>query len=156
MQWSDEPQAGFSTSRKTVLPVIDKGPYRYDQVNVEAQRRDPNSLLSWTAHMIRVRKECPEIGWGDWKILPSGSPSVLAIRYDWRGNSVVVVHNFDEKAHEARIKPQVQGGDTLVNLLVKDQSVADETGAHRIALEAYGYRWYRVGGLSHVLRREKE
>jgi maltose alpha-D-glucosyltransferase/alpha-amylase len=106
--------------------------------------------------MIRLRKECPEVGWGDRRILPSGSPSVLAIRYDWRGNSVVVVHNFDEKAHEARIKPEVQGGDTLVNLLVKDQSAADETGTHRIALEAYGYRWYRVGGLSHVLRREKE
>ncbi len=156
MQWTDEPQAGFSTARKLVLPVIDKGPYRYDQVNVEAQRRDPGSLLSWTASMIRIRKECPEIGWGDWQILATGSPSILAMRYDWRGNSVVVVHNFDEKAHEARIKPGVSNGDKLVNLLVKDQSTADETGTHHLAIEAYGYRWYRVGGLSYLLRREKE
>ena len=26
-----------------------------------------------------------------------------------------------------------------------------ETGKHRILLEPYGYRWYRVGGVSYVL-----
>ena len=156
MQWTAEPQAGFSTCAKTVHPLITKGPYRYDQVNVEAQRRDPASLLSWTAHMIRLRKECPEIGWGDWKILQTGAPSVLVMRYDWRGNSLIVVHNFDEKAHEIRLKPEVEGGDKLLNLLVEDESRAGTGGTHRIALEAYGYRWYRVGNLNHVLRQRKE
>jgi maltose alpha-D-glucosyltransferase / alpha-amylase len=97
-------------------------------VNVEAQRRDPESLLSWTARMIRLRKECPEIGWGDWKIVAGGAPSVLAIRYDWRGNSLIVVHNFSEKPCEAQIKPGVEGADKLVNLLVKDESTADPAG----------------------------
>ncbi|MGH7846508.1 MAG: alpha-amylase family protein [Candidatus Binatia bacterium] len=156
MQWNTEPQAGFSHSEKILHPVIHKGPYTYDQVNVEAQRRDPGSLLSWTASMIRLRKECPEIGWGDWKILKTGSPSVLALRYDWRGNSLVIMHNFAEKAYEARIKLDVQGGEKLVNLMVKDESIADESGAHKIALEAYGYRWYRVGSLNHILRRTTE
>src|SRR2546430_13234558 len=40
------------------LPVIAKGPYAYEQVNVEGQRRDANSLFNWTARMIRLRKEC--------------------------------------------------------------------------------------------------
>src|SRR5262245_14452570 len=35
MQWSDEPQGGFSTAKKTVLPVISEGPYSYQRVNVE-------------------------------------------------------------------------------------------------------------------------
>jgi maltose alpha-D-glucosyltransferase / alpha-amylase len=156
MQWTDAPQAGFSTSEKIIHPVIAKGPYQYDQLNVEKQRRDSGSLLNWTAHMIRLRKECPEIGWGDWKILPTGSPSVLAIRYDWQGNSIVVVHNFDEKSQEVRVKPEVEGGQKLVSLLFQDASEADQNGIHRIALEAYGYRWYRVGDLNHILRRVKE
>jgi maltose alpha-D-glucosyltransferase/alpha-amylase len=155
MQWNNEPQAGFSTSPNPIHPVISQGPYTYEQVNVETQRRDPGSLLSWTACMIRVRTECPEIGWGDWDILRTGVPSVLAIRYDWRGNSLVIMHNFDEKPHEVRIKPGVEGGARLVNLLVKNESNADETGVHRIALEAYGYRWYRVGSLNHILKRTK-
>jgi maltose alpha-D-glucosyltransferase/alpha-amylase len=125
-------------------------------VNVEAQHRDPESLLSWTARMIRLRKECPEIGWGEWKLLPSGDPSVLAMCYTWRGNSLVVVHNFRDQPREARIRPGVDGANKLVNLLVEDESTADGTGTHRLALEAYGYRWYRVGGLNHIIRRERE
>jgi maltose alpha-D-glucosyltransferase / alpha-amylase len=156
MQWNNEPQAGFSTSPHLVHPVIRTGPYAYDQINVEAQRRDPGSLLNWTAGMIRLRTECPEIGWGDWEILRTGVPSVLALRYDWRGNALVVVHNFADQPHEVRIKPGVEGGARLVNLLVHHESHADETGVHRIALEAYGYRWYRVGSLNHILRRTKE
>jgi len=77
------------------------------------------------------------------------------MRYDWRGNSLVTVHNFDDKSHEARIKPGVDGGDRLVNLMNKDESHAGNNGVHRIALEAYGYRWYRTGDLNHVLRRQK-
>jgi maltose alpha-D-glucosyltransferase/alpha-amylase len=156
MQWNNEPQAGFSTSPHLVHPVISTGPYTYEQINVEAQRRDPGSLLNWTACMIRLRTECPEIGWGDWEILRTGAPSVLAIRYDWRGNALVVVHNFADKPQEVRIKPGVAGGARLVNLLVHNESNADETGVHRIALEAYGYRWYRVGGLNHILSRTTE
>jgi maltose alpha-D-glucosyltransferase / alpha-amylase len=52
MQCTAEPHTGFWTSAKTVHPVIAKGPYRYDQVNVEAQWRDLSSLLSWSAAMI--------------------------------------------------------------------------------------------------------
>ena len=156
MQWLNGHQAGFSTAEKTIHPVISDGPYGYPHVNVEAQRRDPGSLLNWTASMIRLRKECPEIGWGEWKILSTGSPHVLAIRYDWRGNSVVVLHNFDDRPHEARIRPGVEGSERLVNLIADEASTAEAGGTHRIQLEAYGYRWYRVGGLNHILRQARD
>ena len=35
----------------------------------------------------------------------------------------------------------------LVNLLAEEHSQGDENGKHRLVIEAYGYRWYRVGGL---------
>ncbi|MHA3773700.1 alpha-amylase family protein [Verrucomicrobiota bacterium sgz303538] len=155
MHWSDDPQAGFSTAQKTVQPVISKGPYSCEKVNVEIQRRDQNSLFNWTARMIRLRKECPEIGWGKWTILKTGTPNVLAIRYDWRGNSLVILHNFDEHPHEVKIKSGVEGGELLVNLLVNDQSTAKADGTHHITIEAFGYRWYRVGATSYVLKRSK-
>jgi maltose alpha-D-glucosyltransferase/alpha-amylase len=43
-----------------------------------------------------------------------------------------------------------------VSLLVHDASEAGPNGIHSISLEAYGYRWYRVGDLNHILRRRKE
>lgn len=153
MQWSSEPQAGFSTARKTVHPVINQGPYGYELINVESQRRDPTSLLNWMAQMIRLRKECPEIGWGSWEILETGSPAVLAMRYDWRDNSLILIHNFDEQPHDIAVKPDCEGEERLVNLLVEEESRGESK--HHLKLEAYGYRWYRVGGLDHIIRREK-
>jgi maltose alpha-D-glucosyltransferase / alpha-amylase len=156
MQWANEPNGGFSTARKTVHPVIDRGVWGHQHVNVEAQRRDPDSLLNWTARMIRLRKECPEIGWGRCNILETGSPHVLALRYDWRGTSVLVVHNFDERPHEARIMPDVEGADRLSNLLRDEELHADDSGVYRIALDALDFGWFRVGGLDYAVRRESD
>jgi maltose alpha-D-glucosyltransferase/alpha-amylase len=154
MQWSTEPQGGFSTCQATVLPVISGGAYGYEHLNVAVQRHDPNSFLNWIERMIRMRKEVPEVGWGDFEILHAGVPEVLAIRYDWRENSVVVVHNLDARSREIRLHSGLQGQDAalLTNLLSGDHSTADKTGKHRILLEPYGYRWYRAGGLQHILK----
>ena len=56
------------------LPVIDEGPYGYEHVNAAKQRRDPNSMLNWTERIIRMRKEVPEIGWGDFKVIATRDP----------------------------------------------------------------------------------
>ena len=157
MQWSGEPQAGFSTARRTANPVIgDDSVWDYRRVNVAAQQRDPASLFNWMARMIRVRKECPEIGWGSWTILATGSPEVLALRYDWRGNSVIVLHNFAAEPRVARIRAGVEDGQRLVDLLAEEESRASSSGVHRIALDAFGYRWFRVGGLNYALRRTRQ
>ncbi|HEY0425872.1 MAG TPA: alpha-amylase family protein, partial [Rhodopila sp.] len=155
MQWSTEPHAGFTESDKPVLPVIDKGPYGYEHVNVAKQRRDPNSLVNWTERLIRMRKEVPEVGWGDFKVIATRDPAVLIIRYDWRNNSVLFVHNLDEKPREISFATGLAGeaGKLLVNLLSEDHSQADKRGKHNLLLEAYGYRWYRVGGLDYLLKR---
>jgi maltose alpha-D-glucosyltransferase / alpha-amylase len=156
MQWADERNGGFSTGDETVYPVISDGVWAHRYVNVEAQRRDPDSLLNWTARMIRLRKECPEIGWGEVEILESGSPHVLALRYDWRGNTVLVVHNFDERPHEIRLELAGGSAARLSNLLAQEELEVGEDGLHRIAMNALGYAWFRVGGLDYAVRREME
>ncbi|GJL67664.1 MAG: hypothetical protein NPIRA06_02990 [Nitrospirales bacterium] len=80
MQWSDEAQTGFSTAGHTIHPVIESGMYSYKQINVEARRRDPGSLLNWMAQTIRLRKECSEIGWGMWNILHTGFSKMPGMR----------------------------------------------------------------------------
>lgn len=154
MPWSNDPQAGFTTSEHPVRPVL-QGPFGYETVNVEAQRREDDSLLNWMAGMIRLRKECPEIGWGEWTRLQTNAPGVLGLRYEWKGNALVVLHNFSAKSKEVRLKLKEESGALLTNLRANDESRADEKGQHRIALEAYGYRWYRVGRLDHLLARRK-
>lgn len=154
MQWSDEPHAGFTKCGKPGNPAIEDGPYGYHRINAADQRRHPESLLNWTERIVRMRKEVPEIGWGDFAILKVRDPSVLAMRYDWRNNSVVFLHNLHEEPREILLDvDRGEEGKLLVNLLTRDHSKAEETGKHRIVLEGYGYRWYRVGGLDYLLRR---
>ncbi len=155
MHWSTEPHAGFTESDRPCTPVIDKGPYGFEHVNVAKQRRDPNSMLNWTERIIRMRKEVPEVGWGDFTVIALRDPAVLVIRYDWRNNSVLFVHNLDEKPREVSFAVGLPGdaGRLLVNLLSEDHSNAGKHGKHTLVLEPYGYRWYRVGGLDYLLKR---
>jgi maltose alpha-D-glucosyltransferase / alpha-amylase len=158
MQWSNEPHGGFTKSDKPHIPVISGGPYGYEHINAAIQRRHPDSLLNWTERIIRMRKEVPEVGWGDFTVIATHDPSVLVVRYDWRNNWVLFVHNFDAKPHEITFSVGLEGenaeqGELLVNLLSEDHSHAEKSGKHRLVIEAYGYRWYRVGGLDYLLRR---
>lgn len=155
MQWSTEPYAGFTKSDKPIVPVISNGAYGYQHVNAAEQRRDPNSLLNWTERIIRMRKEVPEIGWGDFEVLSTRDPAVLVIRYDWRNNSVLFVHNLDAVPREVEFSTGLRGdeGRLLINLLKEDHSRAGGDGKHHLLIEAYGYRWYRVGGLDYLLKR---
>jgi len=160
MQWSNEPHGGFTKSDKPHVPVISEGPYGFEHINAAIQRRHPDSLLNWTERIIRMRKEVPEIGWGDFTVIPSRDSAVLVLRYDWRNNWVLFVHNLDAKPREVAFSVGLKGEDAehgklLVNLLAEDHSRADMNGRHRLVIEAYGYRWYRIGGLDYLLRRSE-
>lgn len=153
MQWSAEAHGGFTCGDKPCRTVIRDGVYGFEHVNVADQRRDPASLLNWMERIIRMRKEVPEIGWGDFVILRAGGREVLAIRYDWRRNSVVVIHNLTAEPREISVEVGLEGldGQRLENLLSDEHSESDASGKHVILLEGYGYRWYRTGGLSYLL-----
>jgi maltose alpha-D-glucosyltransferase/alpha-amylase len=157
MQWSSEPHGGFTKSDKPVVPVIDTGAYGFEHLNAAVQRRDPNSMLNWSERIIRMRKEVPEIGWGDFTVIDTRDDAVLVIRYDWRNNSVLFVHNLDDKPREIKFAVGLKNDSDklLVNLLTEDHSSTHDDGHHHLLIEAFGYRWYRVGGLDYLLKRSE-
>ena len=67
MQWTAGATAGFSTAPPDALcrPLPTDPRFAPEAVNVQAQRTDPESLLNWFERTIRLRKELPEIGWGE-------------------------------------------------------------------------------------------
>lgn len=117
--------------------MIDNGPYGYEHVNAAKQRRDPNSM-NWTERIIRMRKEVSEVGW----VIATRDPALLVIRYDWRNNSVLFVHNLDAKPREISFAVGLSGkaANLLVNLLTEDHSGANPHGRHALLLEGDGYR----------------
>jgi trehalose synthase len=141
MQWSADPQAGFTTAEEVVRPVVEDGRFGYREVNVTRQRRDTESLLNWMERLIRRRRECPELGWGEWALLDSGDPAVFAHRSDWEGSTIVAVHNL--AGREARARLELGGEGALVDLFHDDERELDG-GEVTIELPPYGAHWFRV------------
>jgi maltose alpha-D-glucosyltransferase/alpha-amylase len=141
MQWSAEPQAGFTTAREACRPVVEGGPFGFREVNVARQRRDPESLLNWMERLIRRRRECPELGWGECALLDSGDRAVFALRSDWEGSTVVAVHNLAGRGASARL--ELGGEGTLVDLFqAEDRELVD--GSVELELAPYSAGWYRL------------
>ncbi len=125
-------------------PVVE-GAFGPEHVNVEAQRRDPDSLLSFMTLLIRRYRECPELGWGEFEALDQPEPAVLAHRSTWGDASIVAVHNLSADAKHLSL--QLEGCDEetrLVDLLVDGITHPDARGRVELPLEGYGYRWLRV------------
>ncbi|WP_082489121.1 alpha-amylase family protein [Dyadobacter sp. Leaf189] len=142
MQWTAGKNGGFTSADTAFRPVISSGEYGYQTLNVAQQQRDPNSLLSWTSKIIRLRKSCPEIALGTYQLLETGSPHVFAIRYTYEGKSVVILHNFSDKPQKLTIT--LEDKDTLFDLInLEDQKPAGNK--YTVSLDGYGYKWFRAG-----------
>jgi maltose alpha-D-glucosyltransferase/alpha-amylase len=144
MQWADEANCGF-TSAPPRVPVREDGDFGCRRVNVCDQRHDPQSLLNWTERLIRTRKETPELGWGSSRVVAAGDPAVLALRCDWRGSTVLTVHNFADQATQAQLELPREDLDTGVVELFADRAYERlKTPANPVPVDGYGYRWFRL------------
>jgi maltose alpha-D-glucosyltransferase / alpha-amylase len=139
MQWSAAPNAGFSTARKTVLPVIAQGPFNYNTVNIQREKADSSSLLHWTKQMIALRKACPEIGYGTWSV-ETPADNVLLLHYAWKGQHVVTVHNFSHEAREVNFSMDDIGA---FRDLFSSESIVADNGRYTLKLKGHGYTWLR-------------
>jgi len=143
MQWSAQRNAGFSEADKLVHPVIESGFYSFKNLNVEQQRREPDSLLNWMTALIRLRKECPEIGLGEWEIIKTDHPHVLIMSYKWNDRSLWTFHNFADKPTEIVLKQKQVDTIGFTDLMKNEEIRVDEKKRIIVALESYGYRWFR-------------
>ena len=78
------------------------------------------------------------------------------MRYDWRNNSVLFVHNLDDEAAGDRVLDRTcpaRPASSWSTCCPRITASADARGRHTLVLEPYGYRWYRVGGLDYLLKR---
>ena len=141
MQWSGEPRAGFTTADEPCRPLVEDGPFGFREVNVTRQRRDPGSLLNWMERLIRRRRECPELGWGEWTLLDAGDPAVFAQRSDWKGSTIVAVHSFAGRDSSAQL---VLGDDGMLIDLFGDEDREVNAGEVAFDLPPYGARWFRL------------
>ncbi|WP_026550924.1 alpha-amylase family protein [Arthrobacter sp. Br18] len=152
MQWTRGKNGGFSTAdpAELVSPPV-TGEYGKERVNAAQARRDPESLLNFLAKLIRRYRECPELGWGQFEILPQPIQSVLAHRCSWEAASIILLHNFGPEP--VTVTLDLRGADQstagvrgqiLLDLLGDTEPRVSEEGVLELRLQGYDHRWLRI------------
>ena len=120
MQWSVDRNGGFSRGdpASMVLPPIMDPVYGFQAVNVEAQERDPHSLLNWMRRMLLLRRNHQAFGRGTQRFLYPGNRRVLAYLREYDGDTILCVANLsrtpqavelDLAAYEGRVPVELSG-----------------------------------------------
>ena len=94
MQWSSDRNGGFSRAdpEQLVLPPVMGSLYGFDAVNVEAQSRDPHSLLNWTRRMLATRRAKQTFGRGTIRFLKPANRKILAYLRELPGEQIGRAH----------------------------------------------------------------
>jgi alpha-glucosidase len=95
MQWSNNPNAGFSPFHTT--PWLPVNPNYKDGVNVHDQENNPSSLLHYYKHLLRVRKGSPALKAGDYIPLQTTSKDYFAFLRQSEAQIVLIVLNYSNK-----------------------------------------------------------
>lgn len=149
MQWSAGANAGFSTApaERLYSPVIDDPVFGCGTVNVAAQRADPQSLYHALRRMIRVRKQQPALGAGDFHLVDTGQPAVLAYRRTLGTDSVLVINNLSGSPQCVVLDVEVPAMHRLRDLISGD--VLPRTGgqSRSAQMEPFQYWWLKQESL---------
>jgi maltose alpha-D-glucosyltransferase / alpha-amylase len=96
MQWSSDKNAGFSRAspQALYLPVILDPEYHFEAINVEAQQRNPNSLLWWMKRTLALRKRYRAFGRGSLRFLQPKNRKILAFVRQYESETILVVANL--------------------------------------------------------------
>jgi alpha-glucosidase len=102
MQWDNSANAGFSTARKTWLPV----PPSAAEYNVAREEREPDSILNFYKKVIRLRRDLPALRNGSYVAVNRDDQKVLAyLRQDeTRQNTVLVALNMSSEPRKVTFK----------------------------------------------------
>jgi maltose alpha-D-glucosyltransferase/alpha-amylase len=144
MQWADAPQGGFSTAAETVRPVITKGDFGSQSVNVRDQQGDPASLLSWFQTVLPVLRESPEFGSGQCTVLDTRDERVLGLRYDCPTGVMLAALNLSTDKVTVSLAPQEGIADGFPVDVLADRPYPDPGDLTELHLDGSGYRWLRL------------
>jgi oligo-1,6-glucosidase/alpha-glucosidase len=120
MQWNATKNAGFSSADKTWLPLHEK----YDEINVETQNADENSLLNTIRALMEIRNRQPAFQEGSLELMEHLPENVLGYTRSSGNEKYFVLLNFDNKEKQFQIEAtevifSVSVGSQLTHKLIR-------------------------------------
>jgi maltose alpha-D-glucosyltransferase / alpha-amylase len=150
MQWTSDRNGGFSRAfpASLVLPPLQDPLYGYQSVNVEAQARDPHSLLHWMRRILSVRSRSSMFGRGTMRLLYPGNRKVLAYLREHEGRTVLCVFNLSRSAQAVELDLSAYAG--LVPVEMLGDSIFPPVGQlpYMLTLPPFGFYWFELSDLA--------
>jgi maltose alpha-D-glucosyltransferase/alpha-amylase len=146
MQWSPDRNAGFSRAdpQRLYLPPIMDPVYGYEAVNVEAQARDPGSLLNWMRRMLAVRRTSRAFGRGRLRFLRPGNRKVLAYLRELGEEAILCVANLGRSAQPVELDLARFRGRVPLELLGRTPFPPIGELPYMLTLPAHSFYWFRL------------
>lgn len=149
MQWSIDRNGGFSRAdpASLVLPPVQDPLYGFHTINVEAQSRDPHSLLNWTRRMLALRKQQKAFGRGTMKMLAPTNRRILAyvreyIGVDGRHEIILCVANLSRVAQAAELDLSAFSGKVPVEMVGGSPFPPIGEFYYQLTLPPYAFYWF--------------
>ncbi len=146
MQWSADRNAGFSRAnpQKLFLPVIIDPEYHYEAVNVEAQQKNPQSLLWWMKRLIALRKRFKAFGRGSIRFIYPENSKVLAFVRQYENETILVVANLSRFVQHVELDISDYKGVTPVELFGQSElpPIADQP--YFLTLGPHNFYWFSL------------
>jgi alpha-glucosidase len=136
MQWDASPNAGF-TSRSPWLPV----PPSAKEINVAAQKGNPDSLFAWYQSLIRLKKTVPAFANGANIMLDTENANVLSWARQARGAPQVFISvNFTAEPQTVKLEASSTAGlkARMLKTLLKSPGAPDPKTLSEIKLGPFG------------------
>jgi maltose alpha-D-glucosyltransferase / alpha-amylase len=146
MQWSPDRNAGFSRAdpQRLYLPPIMDPIYGHQAVNVEAQSRDPSSLLNWMKRILAVRKTSHAFGRGKLTFLRPGNRKILAYLREYGDEAILCVVNLARSAQPVELNLARFKGRVPVELLGRASFPPIGELPYLLTLSAHAFYWFRL------------
>jgi maltose alpha-D-glucosyltransferase / alpha-amylase len=146
MQWSSDRNGGFSRADppSLVLPPIMDPVWGYQAVNVEAQWRNPHSLLNWLRRMLVERSRHQAFGRGSLRLLLPQNRKVLAYLREYKDDTILCVVNVSRSAQAVELELNEFAGRTPVELLGGTAFPRIGQLTYLLTLPPYGFYWFKL------------
>src|SRR5690606_10326686 len=146
MQWTADRNGGFSRAdpERLTLPVLMGPLYGYEAVNVEAQQRDPHSLLNWTRRMLAKRQQTHAFGRGSLRFLYPGNRKILAYLREHDGVVLLCVANLSNASQPVELDLASMAGRVPIELLGGTPFPTIGELTYLLTLPPYGFYWFEL------------
>jgi len=146
MQWASDRNGGFSRAdtQRLYLPPIQDPIYGFEAVNVEAQSREPSSLLAWTKRLLAVRSSTKSFGRGSFTMLHPGNRKVLAYVREYEDDVILCVANVSRTAQPVELELGAFKGRVPVELMGRNAFPPVGELPYLLTLPAYGFFSFRL------------